>query len=80
MKTKYMSRKFIVAVCGLGITLIALFLGNDGIAYAGIALAGCFVIGEAAIDAFAAPKKSVTVSENSSKYINQEGDNNVKGD
>lgn len=67
MKTKYMSRKFIVAVCGLGITLIALFLGNDGIAYAGIALAGCFVIGEAAIDAFASTKKTVNIRESTLK-------------
>ena len=50
MKTKYMSRKFIVAVCGLGLALVALFLGNDGIAYAGIGLDGCFVIGESIVD------------------------------
>lgn len=64
MKTKYMSRKFIVAVCGLGITLIALFLGNDGIAYAGISLAGSFVIGESAIDAFSSVKKQIVINDN----------------
>ena len=58
MKTKYMSRKFIVAVCGLGLALVALFLGNDGIAYAGIALAGCFVIGESIVDKAGAIKNS----------------------
>lgn len=58
MKTKYMSRKFIVAVCGLGLALVALFLGNDGIAYAGIALAGCFVIGESIVDKAGAIKRS----------------------
>ena len=65
MKTKYMSRKFIVAVCGLGLSAIALFLGNDGIAYAGIALAGCFVIGESAIDAFSSVKKNINIVEHS---------------
>ena len=58
MKTKYMSRKFIVAVCGLGLALVALFLGNNGIAYAGIGLAGCFVIGESIIDKAGAIKNS----------------------
>ena len=72
MKTKYMSRKFIVAVCGLGITLIALFLGNDGIAYAGIALAGCFVIGESAIDAFSSTKKTVNIKESTLKNSKDE--------
>lgn len=57
-----MSRKFIVAVCGLGISLVALFLGNDGIAYAGIALAGCFVIGESIVDKASCIKQSRNIS------------------
>lgn len=62
MKTKYMSRKFIVAVCGLGLALVALFLGNDGIAYAGIGLAGCFVIGESIVDKAGAIKRSRSIN------------------
>ena len=64
MKTKYMSRKFIVAVCGLGISLIALILNNDVIALAGIALAGCFVIGESIVDKAGAVKRNINVTEN----------------
>lgn len=63
MKTKYMSRKFIVAVCGLGISLIALILNNNVIALAGIALAGCFVIGESIIDKSASVKRNIDVTE-----------------
>lgn len=67
MKTKYMSRKFIVAVCGLGISLIALILSNDLIALAGIALAGCFVIGESIVDKAGAVKRNINVNENVSR-------------
>lgn len=72
MKTKYMSRKFIVAVCGLGISLVALFLGNDGIAYAGIALAGCFVIGESIVDKASCIKQSRSISIEEVKDGNKE--------
>lgn len=65
MKTKYMSRKFIVAVCGLGLSLVALVIGNDGIAYAGIALAGSFVMGESIVDAVSSTKKNISVYDNS---------------
>lgn len=67
MKTKYMSRKFIVAICGLGLSAIALFLGNDTISLAGIALAGCFVIGESIIDKAASVKRNVTINDNVSR-------------
>lgn len=70
MKSKYMSRKFIVAVCGMGLALVALVLGNNGIAYAGIALAGSFVMGESIVDAMASTKRNVTVDETTYKNIN----------
>lgn len=70
MKMKYMSRKFIVAVCGLGLALVALFLGNNGIAYAGIGLAGCFVIGESIIDKAGAIRHSREI------YIEEKHDGN----
>lgn len=50
MKSKYMSRKFIVALVGLIDSFAATYYGNTAIAIAGIALAGCFVIGEAIVD------------------------------
>ena len=64
MKTKYMSRKFIVACCGLGLSLVALVLNNDFIAMGGIILAGCFVIGESFIDAFSSVKKQIIINDN----------------
>lgn len=79
MKTKYMSRKFIVAVCGLGISLIALILNNDVIALAGIALAGCFVIGESIVDKASAVKRNINVNENVSRETSV-GDNDGSKD
>ena len=78
MKTKYMSRKFIVAVCGLGISLIALILNNDVIALAGIALAGCFVIGESIVDKAGAVKRNINVTESVART--SVGDNNGSKD
>lgn len=72
MKRMYMSRKFIVAVCGLGLALVALFLGNDGIAYAGIGLAGCFVIGESIVDKAGAIKNSRAIYIEESRNGNKE--------
>lgn len=73
MKTKYMSRKFIVAVCGLGLALVALVLNNDGIAYAGIALAGSFVMGESIVDAVSSTKKNISVYDNKTNIPTREG-------
>lgn len=70
MKTKYMSRKFIVAVIGLVISLVALVLNNNTVALAGIGLAGCFVIGEAIVDKAGAIKRENTV--NISEYVSRE--------
>lgn len=71
MKTKYMSRKFIVAVIGLVISLVALVLNNNVIALAGIGLAGCFVIGESIIDKAGAIKREyyneIRVTDNVTK-------------
>ena len=74
MKTKYMSRKFIVAVIGLVISLVALVLNNDTVALAGIGLAGCFVIGEAIVDKAGAIKRehNITVNENVSRETSSE--------
>lgn len=70
MKSKYMSRKFIVAVCGMGLALVALVLGNNGIAYAGITLAGSFVMGESIVDAMSSTKRNITVDETTYKNVN----------
>ena len=65
-----MSRKFIVAVCGMVLALVALVLGNNGISYAGITLAGSFVMGESIVDAVASVKRNVTVDETTYKNVN----------
>ena len=67
-----MSRKFIVAICGLGLSAIALFLNNNIIALAGIALAGSFVIGESIIDKAATVKRSVSINDNVSRETSKE--------
>lgn len=76
MKTKYMSRKFIVAVIGLVLSLVALVLNNDTVALAGIGLAGCFVIGEAIVDKAGAVRKEhyqqLTVNETVSRETSKE--------
>ena len=65
MKSKYMSRKFIIALVGLIDSLAATYYGNTIIAIAGIALAGCFVIGESIIDKEGAIKREqrITINE-----------------
>ena len=76
MKTKYMSRKFIVAVCGLGLALVALVLNNNTVALAGIGLAGCFIIGESIVDKAGTIKQSraqnIIVNENVSRETSKE--------
>lgn len=76
MKTKYMSRKFIVAVCGLVLALVALVLDNNTIALAGIGLAGCFIIGESIVDKAGTIKQSraqqIVVNENVSRETSKE--------
>ena len=76
MKTKYMSRKFIVAVCGLGLALVALVLNNNIVALAGIGLAGCFIIGESIVDKAGTIKQSraqqIVVNENVSRETSKE--------
>ena len=63
-----MSRKFMIAVLGLVITVIALGYNNTVIALAGIALAGCFIIGESIVDAVASVKKSMVVHDTKQSY------------
>ena len=61
MKTKYMSRKFLVSIAGLIVSIYALAVDNTLVAIAGILLAGCFVIGESIVDANSCVKQSKKV-------------------
>lgn len=79
MKSKYLSRKFIVAICGLVLSLVALLIGNTPVAFAGIVLAGTFEIGEAMIDEAGIVKKTINVSDNVSKETSI-GDNDGSKD
>ena len=65
MKTKYMSRKFIVAIAGLLVAIFGIGYGNNIAIVAGCLLAGAFIIGEAIVDAVASVKlqKIVSVEE-----------------
>lgn len=60
-----MSRKFIVAICGLIVAVYGIAYGNNVAVIAGCLLAGAFIIGEAIVDAVASVKlkKMVTVDE-----------------
>lgn len=49
---------------GLIISLVSVLNNNSLIAFAGIILAACFVIGESIIDAFASVKREIYVSDN----------------
>lgn len=63
MKSKYMSRKFVVAVIGLGVSVVATVCNNTVVALGGLLLAGSFVIGEAIVDAHACTKKTIDITE-----------------
>lgn len=62
MKTKYMSRKFIVAIAGLLVAIFGIGYGNNVAIVAGCLLAGAFIIGEAIVDAVASVKMKKLVS------------------
>ena len=73
MKTKYMSRKFIVAIAGLLVAIFGIGYGNNIAVIAGCLLAGSFIIGEAIVDAVASVKlhKSVTIDETTYRTVNE---------
>lgn len=77
MKSKYMSRKFIVAIVGLGLAGVAVAMNNTVVALAGVFLAGCFVIGESIVDAVSSIKRSVHISEY--KEVDNGNKDEVKG-
>lgn len=63
-----MSRKFIVAICGLIVAVYGISYGNNIAVIAGCLLAGAFIIGEAIIDAVASVKIKKTVSVDETTY------------
>ena len=63
MKSKYLSRKFIVCIVGLVLSIVATFVGNTVVALGVIALAGCFVIGESIVDKAATIKRETKITE-----------------
>lgn len=74
MKAKYMSRKFIVALVALIDSFAATYYGNTTIAIAGLFVAGCFVIGEAIVDASASIKREqiISIHDDKSKTSNED--------
>lgn len=61
MKSKYLSRKFWVSIVGLVVSIVATFNDHTLVALGGLALAGCFVIGESIVDAHSCVKQSKNV-------------------
>lgn len=72
MKTKYMSRKFIISLAGLGVSIYALHVNNTSVAIAGLILAGCFVIGESIVDKHSVVHREQKIVINDHKYVNKE--------
>lgn len=64
MKSKYMSRKFIIAILGVIEAVVGIAYGNNVAVIVGTLLAGCFVIGESLIDKASAVKRSININDN----------------
>lgn len=69
MKSKYMSRKFLVSMGGLVVSVVSTIVNNTPVAIAGIFLAGCFVIGESIVDAHSCVKQEMKVTKTTSKSV-----------
>lgn len=63
MRNKYASRKFLIGIGGLIISIVALLMGNNLISICGMLLAGLFIIGESSVDKASATKKTVTIHD-----------------
>lgn len=61
MKSKYMSRKFIIALAGIALAIGGVVYANQLAVFCGSFLGACFIIGEAVIDANSATKRQVKV-------------------
>lgn len=75
-----MSRKFLVSIAGLIVSIYALAVDNTLVAIAGIVLAGCFVIGESIVDAHSCVKQSKTVDLTEYHQVNHEVEKDAKRD
>lgn len=74
MKNKYLSRKFIVCIVGLILSIVATALDNTTVALSGVFLAGCFVIGESIVDACASIKRQHIISVTDNKVASEKDD------
>lgn len=64
MKSKYMSRKFIVAIVGLVLAIIGTYYHDFVSVICGSLIAACFVIGESIVDKAASIKTERYVNIN----------------
>ena len=69
MKSKYMSRKFILAVLWLIVAVIGLGLGNDKLVLIAQLPTIFFIIGESIIDKASSVKQSLEVHKNEYKDV-----------
>ena len=61
MKSKYMSRKFILAMCWVILAVIAMVLSKDALVYLASVPSIAFILGESIVDAHSCVKQSKTV-------------------
>lgn len=68
MKSKYLSRKFLLALTWTVVAIVALLLGNDKLVYLSALPSLAFILGESIVDAMSSVKQSMNVSKHVEQY------------
>ena len=63
MKSKYMSRKFIIALVGIILAIVGVVFGNNIAVLAGCFIGASFIIGESIIDKASSVHRNIDVTE-----------------
>lgn len=72
MKSKYMSRKFILAIAWCILAVVAMALGKDDLVYLSVLPSISFILGESIVDKASSVKRSLTVNKYEDSHIQQE--------
>ncbi len=63
MKSKYMSRKFILAIAWCILAVVAMALGKDDLVYLSVLPSISFILGESIVDKASSVKRSLDVTK-----------------
>lgn len=63
MKSKYMSRKFILAITWCILAIVAMALGKDDLVYLSVLPSISFILGESIVDKASSVKRSLDVTK-----------------